>query len=85
MEKATSIRFGTVEEKKARERSDKVYRHARQRARALRKGDTPPSLLSAASSASAPALDFVILVFNSVLQTITTKVEFTSKNYNRFT
>lgn len=45
MENAKNIRFGTVEQKQARERTDKEYRLARQRARSLRKGDAPPSSL----------------------------------------
>lgn len=45
IEDTKNIRFGTVEQKQARERTDKEYRLARQRARALRKGDTPPSSL----------------------------------------
>lgn len=46
MEDAKNIRFGTVEQKQARERTDKEHRLARQRARALRKGDTPSSSLA---------------------------------------
>lgn len=53
MKAAKSIRYGTKEEREAREKSDKKYRHARQRARALRKGETPPSSLTSGSGASA--------------------------------
>lgn len=48
-------KFVTQKERETREKSDKKYRHARQHARALRKGNTPPSSLSSNSVAS-PAI-----------------------------
>ena len=50
-----SIRFETMKKKKTRKKSDQMYRHARQRVRALRKSDTSSNSLFATFSASTSA------------------------------
>ena len=58
MKDVKSIRFETMKKKKTRKKSDKMYRYARQRVRALRKNDTSSNSLSATFSASTSALTF---------------------------
>ena len=57
MKDVKSIKFETMKKKKTRKRNDKVYRHARQRVRALRKNDTSSNSLSATFSASTSAFE----------------------------